>query len=132
MHSFCLTLDSSFVISCSTTDSKKKSVVVTCILNHSIFFDNLLIDNIACSRRSVGKTRCTVNGAIVTAERKKSEAWFHRVKNNVLLTRSVPIWTRPDPTRHKPPRYFTSRLLSCHVPFRSVLLNESLVITTAA
>ena len=96
------------------------------------FFDNLLIDNIACSRRSVGKTRCTVNGAIVTAERKKSEAWFHRVKNNVLLTRSVPIWTRPDPTRHKPPRYFTSRLLSCHVPFRSVLLNESLVMTTAA
>ena len=96
------------------------------------FFDNLLIDNIACSRRSAGKTRCTVNGAIVTAERKKSEAWVHRVKNNVLLTRSVSIWTRPDPTRPKPPRFFTSRLLSCHVPFRSVLLNESLVITTAA
>ena len=39
------------------------------------FIDSLSSDNIACFRRSASKTKCTVNGAIATAERKKSEAW---------------------------------------------------------
>ena len=48
-----LSLDSSFVISGSTTDSKKISVVVSCTLPYSFFFsfffffDSLSSDNIA-------------------------------------------------------------------------------------
>ena len=33
-------------------------------------------------------------------------------------------WHSPDPIRPKPPPFFTPPLLSCRVPFRSVLLNE--------
>ena len=32
-------------------------------------------------------------------------------------------WHSPDPIRPKPPLFFTPPLLSCRVPFRSVLLN---------
>ena len=80
LHLFCLTLDSFFVISGSTTGSKKTYVVVTCTLHHGFiiiiiffyfYFDSLSSDNIACSRPSYCKTKCTVNGTIVKAERKK-------------------------------------------------------------
>ena len=45
-----------------------------------LFFDCLLIDNPACLRRSASKTKCPVNGAIVTAEQKKSGAWVESGK----------------------------------------------------
>ena len=44
------------------------------------FFDSLLSDNTACLRRSTSKTKCPVNGAIVTAEQKKSGAWVESGK----------------------------------------------------
>ena len=44
-------LDSSFVVSGSTTDSKKISVAFSCIRHHSFFCDSLSSDNIACSKR---------------------------------------------------------------------------------
>ena len=91
-------------------------------LQHSLevcitaFIDNLSSDNVACLRRSASKTKCSVNGAIVRAERKKSKAWVESGKE----------WHSPDPTRPKPPPFFTTPLLLCRVPFRSVLLNEQL------
>ena len=68
---FILCLDSSFVISGSTADSKKICVVVSCILHKSPFFDSLSSDNTACLRRTASKTRCSVEGAILRANRKK-------------------------------------------------------------
>ena len=43
------------------------------------------------------KTKCMVNGAIATAERKKREAWVELGKD-----RRSPDPTRPDPTRPDP------------------------------
>ena len=77
---FILSLDSFFVISGSTTDSKK--IYVGSLLHSAsqpfiylfIFFDSLSSDKKACVRHSASKTKCTINGAIVRADRKKSEA----------------------------------------------------------
>ena len=79
------------------------------------FIDSLSSDNIACFRRSASKTKCTVNGAIATAERKKSEGWVELGKDR----------RSPDPTRPKPPPFCTPLLLS-FLPCHSVLLNERL------
>ena len=116
MIAFILSLDYSSVISGSTTHLKKIYVIVSCILPHSLFFlsDSLSSDYTAYLRRSASKTKCTVNGAIVRADRKS------RVKNGVHPT-------RPGP---KFPRFITPPLLSCRVLFRSVLLKR-LVVTTA-
>ena len=85
-------------------------IVVSCILPHSLFFfflsGSLSSDYTAYLRRSASKTKCTVNGAIVRADRKS------RVKNGVHPT-------RPGP---KFPRFITPPLLLCRVLFRSVLL----------
>ena len=128
MHLFCLTLDSFFIISGSTTESKKISVVVTCILHHSFiiiisfFFDSLLSDNIACSRRSCCKTKCTVNGTIVTAEpKKKSEAWVELSKE-----RRSPDPTQPDPTQPHSSPFFHSIAAIVQCTICSVLLNKRL------
>ena len=109
-------LDSSFVIGGFITDSKKISVAFSYILHHSIFCDSLSSDNIACSKRSAGQTKSPINGAIVTAERKKSEARV-RVKNNVQPARPEPTWTRPDQTRLKPPLFFlsTATIVPCTI-----------------
>ena len=64
----------SFVVGGSATDSKKISVAFSCTLHHRFFCDSLLSGNIACSKPSAGKTKSPLSGAIVTAERKKSEA----------------------------------------------------------
>ena len=117
MIAFILSLDYSSVISGSTTHLKK---YIYCSLLYSasqpIFFlsDSLSSDYTAYLRRSASKTKCTVNGAIVRADRKS------RVKNGVHPT-------RPGP---KFPRFITPPLLSCRVLFRSVLLKR-LVVTTA-
>ena len=124
--------DSFFVISGSTTDSKKIYVVVTCILHHSfiiiiiiiiiLFLDSLLSDNIACSRRSYCKTKCTVNGTIVTAEpKRKSEAWVESSKE-----RRSPDPTQPDPTRPHSSPFFHSIAAIVQCTICSVLLNERL------
>ena len=126
----CTTGDSFFVISGSTTDSKKIYVVVTCILHHSfiiiiIFFfllDSLLSDNIACSRRSYCKTKCTVNGTIVTAElKRKSEAWVESSKE-----RRSPDPTQPDPTQPHSSPFFHSIAAIVQCTICSVLLNKRL------
>ena len=88
---------------------EKIYIVVSCILPHRLFFflsDSLSSDYTAYLRRSASKTKCTVNGAIIRADRKS------RVKNGVHPT-------RPGP---KLPRFITPPLLSCRVPFLSVLL----------
>ena len=131
----CTTDDSFFVISGSTTDSKKIYVVVTCILHHGFiiiiiiiiiiilfFLDSLLSDNIACSRRSYCKTKCTVNGTIVTAEpKRKSEAWVESSKE-----RRSPDPTQPDPTQppSSPFFHFIAAIVQCTIC--SVLLNKRL------
>ena len=123
----CTTDDSFFVISGSTTDSKKIYVVVTCILHHSFiiilfFLDSLLSDNIACSRRSYCKTKCTVNGTIVTAEpKRKSEAWVESSKE-----RRSPDPTQPDPTQPHSSPFFHSIAAIVQCTICSVLLNERL------
>ena len=118
MIAFILSLDSSFVISGSTSDSKKIYVVVSCVLHHAFFFDSSSSDNTACLRRSASKAKCTVNGAIIRAHRKRVRLGSRRVKNGVHPTRPDP--TRPDPTQNS--RFIIPPLLPC----RSVLLNERL------
>ena len=127
MIAFILSLDSSFVISGSTSDSKKIYDVVSCILHHAFFFDSLSSDNTACLRCSASKTKCTLNGAIIRAHRRRVRLGSRRVKNGVHPTRPDPTRpdpTRPDPTRRDPklPRFIIPLLLPC----RSVLLNERL------
>ena len=100
---FILSLDSSFVISGSTFDSKKIYDVVSCVLHYAFFFDSSSSDNTACLRRSASKAKCTVNGAIVRAHRKRVRLGSRRVKNGVHPTRPDP--TRPDPTRPKTPPF---------------------------
>ena len=127
----CTTGDSFFGISGSTTDSKKIYVVVTCILHRSfiiiiiiilIFLDSLLSDNIACSRRSYCKTKCTVNGTIVTAEpKRKSEAWVESSKE-----RRSPDPTQPDPTQPHSSQFFHSIAAIVQCTICSVLLNKPL------
>ena len=128
----CTTGNSFFVISGSTTDSKKIYVVVTCILHHSfiiiiiiiiiLFLDSLLSDNIACSRRSYCKTKCTVNGTIVTAEpKRKSEAWVESSKE-----RRSPDPTQPDPTQPHSSPFFHSIAAIVQCTICSVLLNKRL------
>ena len=123
---FILSLDSSFVISGSTSDSKKIYDVVSCILHHAFFFDSLSSDNTTCLRCSASKTKCTLNGAIIRAHRRRVRLGSRRVKNGVHPTRPDP--TRPDPTRPDPTlsRLITPPLLSCRVPFLSVLQNKRL------
>ena len=119
---FTLSLDSSFVISGSASDSKKIYGAVSCVLHYAFFFDSLLSDNTACLRRSASKAKCTVNGTIIRAHRKRVRLGSRRVKNGVHPTRPDP--TRPDPTRPDPklPRFIIPPPLPC----RSVLLNEPL------
>ena len=100
MIAFILSLDSSFVISGSTFDSKKIYDVVSCVLHYAFFFDSSSSDNTACLRRSASKAKCTVNGAIIRAHRKRVRLGSRRVKNGVHPTRPDP--TRPDPTRPDP------------------------------
>ena len=77
------------------------------------YFDSLSSDNIACSRPSYCETKCTENGTIVKAERKKK--WdLGRVELRTAFTRRDP--TRFDPTPLSPV-FFTLSLLSCSVPF---------------
>ena len=71
----------------------------------------LLSDNIACAKRSYGKTKCKVNGALVTVER--------QVKNGVHLT-------RPDTTRANSPPFFHSTAAIVPCTICSVLLFERL------
>ena len=99
---FTLSLDSSFVISGSASDSKKIYGAVSCVLHYAFFFDSLSSDNTACLRRSASKAKCTVNGAIIRAHRKRVRLRSRRVKNGVHPTRPDP--TRPDPTRPDPTR----------------------------
>ena len=122
MIAFTLSLDSSFVISGSASDSKKIYDVVSCVLHYAFFFDSLSSDNTACWGRSASKAKCTVNGAIIRAHRKRVMLGSRRVKNGVHPTRPDP--TRPDPTRPDPklPRF----IIPPPLPFRSVLLNEPL------
>ena len=95
---------------------EKKYILKSLVFCLTAFFlsDSLSSDYTAYLRRSASKTKCTVNGAIVRADRKS------RVKNGVHPT-------RPGP---KFPRFITPPLLSCRVLFRSVLLKR-LVVTTA-
>ena len=128
MKAFILSLNSSFVVSGSTTDSNKIYLVVSYILHHS-FFHSLSSDRTACLRRSASKTKCTVNGAMVRVDRKKSV--LGRVRLRTAFTRPDPTRpdpTRPDPTRPDPTlsRLITPPLLSCRVPFLSVLQNKHL------
>ena len=96
---------------------EKIYVVVSCILHRSFFFDSLSSYKTACSSSSAVQ-RCTVKGAIVRANRKKSEAWVESGKE-----RRSPDLARPDP---KLSRFITPPLLSCRVAFRFVLLNKRL------
>ena len=96
---------------------EKIYVVVSCILHRSFFFDSLSSNKAACSSSSAVQ-KCTVKGAIVRANRKKSEAWVESGKE-----RRSPDLARPDP---KLSRFITPPLLSCRVTFRFVLLNERL------
>ena len=126
---FILSLDSFFVISGSTTDSKK--IYVGSLLHSAsqpfiylfIFFDSLSSDKKACVRRSASKTKCTINGAIVRADRKKSEAWVDSGKER----------SSPDPTRPKSPLFYysTADIVPCTISLRfcfffCFLLNERL------
>ena len=61
-----------------------------------LFFDSLLGDNTACLKRSASKTKCPVNGAIVTTEQEKSGAWVESGKE------------RPDPIRPNTPPFYHS------------------------
>ena len=61
-------------------------------------FDSLLSDNTACLRRSASKTKCPVNGAIVTAEQKKSGAWVESGKER----------RSPNPIRPNTPPFYHS------------------------
>ena len=89
---------------------------------YQFFFDSLSSENIACSRSSCCKTKCTVNGTIVTARQSRqsgkkvrlgsSRVESSRVENGVHPTRPNPI--RPNLIL---PRFFTLSLLSCSVPF---------------
>ena len=96
---------------------EKIYVVVSCILHRSFFFDSLSSNKTACSSSSAVQ-KCTVKGAIVRANRKKSEAWVESGKE-----RRSPDLARPDP---KLSRFITPPLLSCRVAFRFVLLNKRL------
>ena len=96
---------------------EKIYVVVSCILHRSFFFDSLSSNKTACSSSSAVQ-KCTVKGAIVRANRKKSEAWVESGKE-----RRSPDLARPDP---KLSCFITPPLLSCRVAFRFVLLNERL------
>ena len=132
MIAFTLSLDSSFVISGSASDSKKIYGAVSCVLHYAFFFDSLSSDNKACLRRSASKAKCTVNGTIIRAPRKRVRLGSRRVKNGVHPTRPDP--TRPDPTRPDPTRLDPTRpdpklprfIIPPPLPFRSVLLNEPL------
>ena len=95
MIAFTLSLDSSFVISGSASDSKKIYGVVSCVLHYAFFFDSLSSDNTACWRRWASKAKCTVNGAIIRAHRKRVRLGSRRVKNGVHPT-------QPDPTQNSP------------------------------
>ena len=64
------------------------------------------------------KTKCMVNGAIATAERKKSEAWVELGKDR---RSSDPI--RPDPTQASSVLHSIAAIISTS---HSVLLNERL------
>ena len=87
-----------------------------------IFLDSLLSDNIACSKRSYCKTKCTVNGTIVTSEpKRKSEAWVESSKE-----RRSPDPTQPDPTRPHSSPFFHSIAAIVQCTICSVLLNERL------
>ena len=107
---FTLSLDSSFVISGSTSDSKKIYDVVSCILHHAFFFDSLSSDNTVCLRRSASKAKCTVNRAIIRAHWKRVRLGSRRVKNGVHPT-------RPDPTRPKTPPFHHSTATTVSLRF---------------
>ena len=84
--------------------------------------DSLLSDNIACSRRSYCKTKCTVNGTIDTAEpKRKSEAWVESSKE-----RRSPDPTQPDPTQPHSSPFFHSIAAIAQCTICSVLLNKRL------
>ena len=121
MIAFILSLDSSFVISGSTFDSKKTYVVVSCVLHHAFFFDSSSSDNTVCLRRSASKAKCIVNGAIIRAHRKRVRLGSRRVKNGVHPTRPDP--TRPDPTRPDPTQH--SLIESLHRCYRAVYLSSA-------
>ena len=110
MIAFILSLDSSFVISGSTFDSKKIYDVVSCVLHYAFFFDSSSSDNTACLRRSASKAKCTVNGAIIRAHRKRVRLGSRRVKNGVHPT-------RPDPTRPKTPPFHHSTATTVSLRF---------------
>ena len=86
------------------------------------FYDSLSSNNKACLRRSANKTKCTINGAIVRADRKKSEAWVDSGKER----------SSPDPTRPKSPLFYysTAAIVPCTISLRFCfvffLLNERL------
>ena len=88
----------------------------------SFFYDSLSSDNKACLRRSANKTKCTINGAIVRADRKKSEAWVDSGKER----------SSPDPTQPKSPLFYysTADIVPCTISLRFCfcffLLNERL------
>ena len=63
-----------------------------------LFFASLLRDNTACWRRSASKTKCPVNGAIVTAEQKKNGAWVESGKER----------RSPNPIRPNTPPFYHS------------------------
>ena len=65
------------------------------------FFDSLLSDNTACLRRSASKTKRPVNGAIVTAEQKKSGAWVESGKER----------RSPNPIRPNTPPFYHSTVV---------------------
>ena len=110
MIAFTLSLDSSFVISGSASDSKKIYGAVSCVLHYAFFFDSLSSDNTACLRRSASKAKCTVNGAIIRAHWKRVRLGSRRVKNGVHPT-------RPDPTRPKTPPFHHSTATTVSLRF---------------
>ena len=71
---------------------------------YHFFFDSLSSENIACSRSSCCKTKCTVNGTIVTAERKKVRLGSSRVESS--RERRSPDATQPDTTQPHSPSFF--------------------------
>ena len=104
------------------------NVVVSCVLYRSFFLTAYRV----ITRRFWGillvkRLRCTVNGAIVRAERRKSEAWVESAKE-----RCSPDPNRTEPTQTPPLFYFTVTIVPCTISQLNILWALLIVICLTA
>ena len=90
------------------------NLVVYCVLHRSFFLTAYRV--ITRPVWGVQLVKCTVNGAIIRAERRKTEARVESAKE-----RYSPDPNRPEPTQTPPLFYFTTTIVPCTISQLNIL-----------